>query len=57
MDNDELPQGNKIVSPEYRARCMDWALLLYQRRITDAPDAKSIVEDAKVFHAYVYDGK
>lgn len=48
MEKDESPM-RKYVSPEYKARCIDWAL-----QSVGAQPAAKVIEAAKEFYDYVY---
>lgn len=51
----------KTVSPEYRAKCIEWALRTQPEFSVAKPDAKiagadAIIEAAKKYYDYVYEG-
>jgi hypothetical protein len=43
-------------SPEYRSRCVEWALELNSRSMNKT-DAAEVVSAAKLFYDYVYENK
>lgn len=42
-----------INSPEYKSKCMEWALKMVDRSLCD-PKASDVLDAAKAFYAYVY---
>ena len=54
MNDDKKPgSASEQVSPDYRAKCLDWAIKLHN--VGDK--SKDVLDTAKQFHAYVYEGK
>lgn len=53
-----LPPVTEQVSPEYRAKCIQWALELKKTNISDKPHtASELVAAAKQIYSYVYGDK
>lgn len=54
MTDDKKPgTAAEQVSPDYRAKCLDWAIKLHNVGDRSA----DVLATAKQFHAYVFEGK